>query len=180
MNIQNSVVSENYEKKVKPGGILKKNKTPTKSKNLKDTILSKGTNSLNTINLNDTKNLSVEYTIESLSPIRGNSLATDNNYNLNQIIDEKTDKYNKFSKIDDGKFRDSVESDLNILRTTDLNTYRESGFNVYNNSKSKKEINVYRDYEMVSPKNENYIKINDQNWLQTNNNPLEFSKESNN
>lgn len=60
MNIQNSVVSENYEKKVKPGGILKKNKTPTKSKNLKDTILSKGTNSLNTINLNDTKNLSVE------------------------------------------------------------------------------------------------------------------------
>jgi len=48
------------KKKVKPGGILKKNKTPTKSKNLKDTILSKGTNSLNTINLNDTKNLSVE------------------------------------------------------------------------------------------------------------------------
>jgi len=60
MNTQNMIVSDNYDKKVKPGGILKKNKTPTKSKSkLKDTFLSRNTNSIDTLNFNDTKNLSV-------------------------------------------------------------------------------------------------------------------------
>lgn len=90
MNTQNMIVSDNYDKKVKPGGILKKNKSSTKIKSptksqsrLKDTFSSRNTNSIDTLNFNDTKNLSVEYTIESLSPIRGNSLANDNKDNLN-------------------------------------------------------------------------------------------------
>lgn len=32
---------------------------------------------------------------------------------------------------------------------------------------------------MVSPQNENQIKLNDKNWLQTNNNPLAFSNSDN-
>lgn len=67
-----------------------------------------------------------------------------------------------------------MESDLNILRNTNLISNRENLPNLNTHSKSKKEINVYRDYSL-SPENDNYIKNNDQNWLQTNHNPLAFS-----
>jgi len=142
MNIQNVTINDNFNsinKNVKPGGILKKNKTPTKNKlnfnkqnysesDLNNILNLKNMNSVDTLNLNDTNN-TVEYTIENLSPIRGNSVVETNQLiksikedtngmNINKL---KNQNVNRYSQQDSAKLRDSVESDINLMNGNHFN-----------------------------------------------------------
>lgn len=138
MNMKNNNLIDNNSKKIKPGGILKKNKTPTKKNNNKNSdefvnFKLKNMSSAETLNLNETAN-TVEYTIENLSPIRGNSLLETNQLvkSIRDDINSNSKNLNNNNKFknkyeDSARLRDSVESDINILsqnRANNLNIKR--------------------------------------------------------